>query len=116
MFEFIFKKYKEQIRDLENRIDNMNYEWNKEKEIYTKKTKKRYYEQKVDFVIGGLDMTQYREIYRPMYGLSEEDAYIIAGMVKDKLLVQGIFSNISFHWNDKDEYYVIDVKTIPMKI
>ncbi|GFI31371.1 hypothetical protein IMSAGC013_02766 [Lachnospiraceae bacterium] len=40
MFRFLIKKYEEKIRILENRIENMNYEWSKEKEIYTKKTKK----------------------------------------------------------------------------
>lgn len=116
MFKFLVKKYEEKIHILEDRIANMNYEWNKEKEIYTKKTKKRYYEQKVDFVIGGLDMTQHTEIHRPICGLTDKDAFIVSGMVKDELFKQGFVSATSFHWRDKEECYVIDVKIMPMKI
>jgi len=113
MFKFITKRYEEKIYLLENRIEIMNYEWSKERELYTKKTKKRYYEQKVDFVIGGLDMTQHTDIHRPMYGLTDNDAFIIAGMVKDELFKQGFISATSFHWRDKDECYVIDVEVLP---
>lgn len=116
MLDFLFKKYKEQILDLETRIENMEYEWDKEKEIYTKKTKERYYKQKVDFVIGGLDMTQHNKINKPIYGLTEKDAFIISGMVKDELLNQGFISATSFHWMGKDRCFVIDVKILPMNI
>ena len=51
MFKFITKKYEEKIHLLENRIENMNYEWSKERELYTKKTQKRYYEQKASCIL-----------------------------------------------------------------
>lgn len=115
MFKFLTKKYEDKIRVLENCINSMNYEWSKEKEIYTKKTKKRYYEQKVDFVIGGLDMTQHTEIHRPLFGLNDNDAFVISGMIKDQLLKQGFISSTSFHLRNSDECHIIDVKILPMK-
>lgn len=116
MFKFLTKKYEEKIRILENRIENMNYEWSKEKEIYTKKTKKRYYEQKVEFVIGGLDMTKHTEINRPLYGSTDKDALIISRMVDEKLSTQGFNSTTSFHWDGSDKCYVIDVRVLSLKI
>ena len=112
MFEFITKKYEDEIKKLKWQIENMTYEWNKEKELYGKKTKKRFYKQKVDWTIGGIDMRKSREVHRPMYGLTEEDAQIIAQMVKENLAEQDIHSETGFHWRESERCYVIDVKTM----
>lgn len=115
MFKFITKKYEDKIEKLENQIKHMTYEWNKEKELYGKKTRKRFYEQKVDWVIGGLDVKQYKEIHRPMYGLTENDAFVISGMVEDELKKQGIICVSPYHWDEIKECYVVDVKYLGQK-
>mgnify|MGYP007025184299 CR=1 FL=1 len=67
----------------------------KKRKYILKRPKKRYYEQKVDFVIGGLDMTQHTEINRPIYGLTDNDALTISRMVNEKLFLQGFNSTTS---------------------
>lgn len=70
------------------------------------------YEQKDDIVIGGIDMRKYKEVHRPMYGLTNIDAYRIADMVKHNLEEQGILSQTSFHWREREECFVIDVQVL----
>ena len=109
MFKFITKKYEEKIKKLEYQVKNMTWEWNKEKELYSDDIQKKVYEQKVDFVIGGIDMRNHKEVHRPMYGLTNIDAYRIADMVKHNLEEQGILSQTSFHWREREKCFVIDV-------
>lgn len=112
MFKFITKKYKEKIKNLEFQIKNMTYEWNKEKELYDDDMQNKVYEQKVDFVIGGLNIRELKEVHRPMYGLTKLDAYRIADMVKHRLEEDGILSMVSYHWRDRERCFVIDVQVI----
>lgn len=110
--KFITKKYEDKIDKLEFQIKNMSWEWKKEKQIYDNVTKQRFYEQKVDWTIGRIDMISAREVHRPMYGLTEDDARVIAQLVKENLILQGIQSETSFHWRERESCYVIDVKVI----
>lgn len=112
MLKFITKKYNERIKVLEFQIKNMTYEWNKEKELYDVDMQKKVYEQKVDFVIGRMDMREHKEVHRPMYGLTNVDAYKIADMVKHNLEEQGILSQTSFHWREREKCFVIDVQVM----
>ena len=109
MFSFVVNKYKKQIENLEHQIENMTWEWTKEKELYDDEMQKIVYKQKVDFVIGDLDVVNLKEIHRPIYGLTKEDAHKIADMVKRSLEEQGIFSSTSFHWRTTENCFVIDV-------
>ena len=115
MFKFITKKYTERIENLEYQIKNMTYEWNKEKELYDDKMQKKVYGQKVDFVIGGLDIKELKEVHRPMYGLTKIDAFRIADMVKHQLEEQGILSSTSWHWREREKCFVIDVQVLPIE-
>ena len=110
MFGFITRKYKDEIKNLKNQISNMNWEWNKEKELYDDAMITRVYEQKVDWTIRGLDIRKIKEIHRPICGLDKTDALMIANMVKHRLKEQGINSETSYHWRESDKCYVIDVK------
>lgn len=103
MFKFITKKYEDKIKSLERQIGHMAWEWNKEKELYDDDMRKKVYEQKVDFVIGGMNMREHKEVHRPMYGLTNIDAYRIADMVKHNLEEQGILSQTSFHWREREK-------------
>lgn len=112
MFGFINRKYKDKIKNLENQISNMTWEWNKEKELYDNEMIARVYEQKVDWTIGGLDMKKLKEVHRPIQGLDKIAAFNIADMVKHRLEKQGINSETSYHWRESDRCYVIDVKVV----
>lgn len=112
MFGFITRKYKREIKELKWKIENMSYEWAKEKELYDDAMIARFYEQKVDWTIGGLDMRKLKSVHRPICGLDIADAMTIADMVKHRLEEQGINSEASYHWRESDECYVIDVKVI----
>lgn len=112
MFDFVNKKYKREIKELKYRIKNMAWEWQREKELYDDEMIARFYEQKVDWTIGGLDMRKYKSIHRPICGLDVADAITIADMVKHRLEEQGINSETSYHWRESDECYVIDVEVI----
>lgn len=116
MFEFLTKKYKRRINDLESQIDNILYEWNDERKLYDDQMQQKRLEQKVDYVIGGIDMTKHKEIHRPIYGLSREEAFKVAGMVKHELEKQNILVSTSFHWRARECCYVIDVQVIPKHI
>lgn len=112
MFKFITQKYEKKIAILTAQIENMLYEWRKEKELYNDKMNKKVLEQKVDFVIGGIDMKMHKEIHRPLYGLTSIEAYEVAYMVKKQLKEQNILSSTSFHWRERTKCFVIDVKVI----
>ena len=119
MFKCITKKYEDKIEELEwkieileRQIENMELEWNEEKKLYDNITKQRFYEQKVGWTIGGIDMREAKEVNRPLYGLTEDDARTIAQLVKEKLLLQGIQSKTSFHWRESESCYVIDVEVV----
>lgn len=112
MFKFITKKYEDRSKYLEHQIEHMTWEWNKEKELYDDDMRKKAYEQKVDLVIGGMDMREHKEVHRPMYGLTNLDAHKIADMVKHNLEEQGILSQTSFHWREREKCFVIDVQVM----
>lgn len=112
MFGFITRKYKDKIKNLENQIFNMDWEWSKEKELYDDEMIARVYNQKVDWTIGGLDMRKLKEVHRPICGIDKFDAFKISDMVKHRLEEQGINSEASYHWRTSDACYVIDVKVI----
>lgn len=112
MIKFITKKYKDKIENLEYQIKNMTWEWDKEKELYDDKMTKKFYDQKVDFVIGGLDIKELKEVHRPIYGLTKIDAFRIADIVKHRLEEQGILSLTSYHWRDREKCFVIDVQIL----
>lgn len=112
MFGFITKKYKKEIQNLKWKIENMAWEWAKEKKLYDDEMIVRFYEQKVDWIIGGLDMRELKEVHRPIEQLCEIDASIIADMARHRLEEQGINSETSYHWRESDRCYVIDVKVI----
>ena len=112
MLKFITKKYKDEIKDLEYQIKNMTWEWDREKEIYDDKMIKKFYDQKVDFVIGGLDVKELKEVHRPIYGLTNIDAFRIADIVKHQLEEQGILSSTSYHWREREKCFVIDVTVL----
>ena len=115
MCKFITRKYEEKINNLESQIKNMTWEWNKEKELYDDEMRKKFYEQKVDFVIERIDIKQHKEIHRPIYGLTKLDDIRIAHMVKHYLEEQDILSYTSYHWREKEKCFVIDVQVITMK-
>lgn len=112
MFGFITNKYKKEIQNLKWKIENMAYEWACEKELYDDEMIVKFYEQKVDWTIGGLDMRKIKEVHRPLEQLSEFDADVIAEMVKNRLNGQGINSETSYHYRESNGCYVIDVKVI----
>lgn len=114
MFKFFTKKYKDRINQLERQIDHMFHEWGSEKELYTPITIKRRYEQKVEWVIGGLDLNTHQEIHRPMYGLNSSEANIIAKMVHDRITEQGFrYNTTGYHYRESERCFVIDVKILP---
>lgn len=105
----IIKKYKDEINRLKERIEHMNWEWSKEKECYTKETKRKIYEQKVDMVIGGLDVIYLKDIHRPLYGLTSTDARKISEMIRKKLS-SDMFDCTSYPtWNAEKDCYIIHV-------
>lgn len=112
MFGFITRKYKDEIKKLKREIEEMSWEWKKEKTLYDDEMIAKVYEQKVDWTIGGLDMRKLKEVHRPIQQLDKIDAYRIADMVKHRLDEQGIISETSYHWRESDRCYVIDVKVI----
>lgn len=116
MFKFITRKYERRIRELNQQIDNILYEWNDERKLYDDKIQQKRLEQKVDYVVGGMDMTVHKEIHRPIYGLSREEAFKVADMVKNELKKQNIMASTSFHWRARECCYVIDVQVIPKHI
>lgn len=115
MFNFITKKYKDRIKKLEDQINLMTWEWSQEKQLYGKKTKKRFLKQKVDFVIGGIDLKPCVEIHRPMYGLTPTEAKEICNAIECHLKKLGLIARIRFHWRENESYFVIDVEIIERK-
>lgn len=114
MFKFFIKKYIEKIDQLERQIKHMTYEWKEEKKLYDSAMQKCVYKQKVDWVIGGMRLDIGREIHRPMYGLSEWDAFNIADEVKLTLKEHhGLFSKTGYHWRESEQCFVIDVEILP---
>jgi len=106
------KKYKKKIKDLEDQIRYMSFEWNDEKKLYTKKVRNLWFNQKVDYVIGNIDLSHHKEIHRPMYGLTDLDATEISRL---KILVveqQGYTCKCTYHWRESERCYVIDLTII----
>ena len=98
MFGFITNKYKREIQNLKWKIENMSYEWTKEKELYDDEMIARVYEQKVDWTIGGYVCSNCRVKNDNLPGyndLGKLDPYMFAGsqfcpccgrrMVKEKV-------------------------------
>lgn len=113
MFKFLTRKYRDKIEKLERQIEHMTWEWDKEKALYDENMRQKFYDQKVDWTIGGLDLSKHRNIHRPMCGLSEDDARIIAEKTKEKMIEQGYKGHTSFHWRESEQCYVIDVNVMP---
>lgn len=109
MFNFITKKYKDQIKGLERQIQCMTWEWAKEKQLYSKKTKRRFLKQKVHMVIGEIDLNRHTEIHRPLCGLTEDEAKQICAATKSYLNDLGFEAQVSHHWRDSDSVFLIDV-------
>lgn len=110
MFGFITKKYKDRIKQLENQIEFMAYEWTQEKQLYGKKTKERFIKQKVDWVVGGIELNPGKEIHRPMYGLTQSEAEEIRDATECHLNKLGFKVQVEFHWKKTESCFVIDVK------
>ena len=115
LFNFITKKYIDRIKKLEKQIELMEWEWDQEKQLYGKKTKKRFLKQKVDWVIGGFDLKPCVEIHRPMYGLTPAEAKEICNAIKCHLSKLGFIARIRFHWNENESCFVLDVEIIDRK-
>lgn len=115
LFSFITKKYKDRIKKLEDQIGLMTWEWSQEKQLYGNKTKKRFLKQKVDWVIGGIDLKPCVEIHRPMYGLTPVEAKEICNALECHLKKLGFIARIRFHWRENESYFVIDVEIIDRK-
>lgn len=115
LFNFITKKYKDRIKKLEDQINLMTCEWSQEKQLYGKKTKKRFLKQKVDWVIGEIDLKPCVEIHRPMYGLTQAEAKEIYNAIKCHLSKLGFIARIRFHWKENESYFVFDVEVIDRK-
>jgi hypothetical protein len=110
IFKFITKKYENRIEELEWQIEAMMFEWKEEKQLYDNITRQKFYDQKVYFVIGGLDLHKHKKIHRPLYGLTKDEARTIAKLVKEKVQLQGFLCLTDSHWDESKDCYVIDVQ------
>ena len=80
--------------------------------IIWKKTKERFLKQKVDWIIGGIDLKTHREIHRPIYGLTKTETKEICEVTKYHLNKTGFKAQVLFHWSEDKSCYIIDVKII----
>lgn len=112
MYNFITKKYKDRIKKLEDQIDLMEWEWAQEKQLYGKKTKERFLKQKINWIIGEIDLKTHREIHRPIYGLTKTESIEICEATKYHLIKTGFKAQVIFHWSESKSCYIIDVKII----
>ena len=110
LLSFITKKYKDKIKKLEDQIKFMKWEWEQERQLYGKKTKERFLKQKVDWILGGVDLKTHREIHRPIYGLTKTETKEICEVTKYHLNKTGFKAQVLFHWSEDKSCYVIDVK------
>lgn len=108
----LLRKYKNRIKQLEDQIEFMSFEWAQEKQLYGKKTKKRFIKQKVDWVVGGIELSLGKEIHRPIYGLTQEEAEEICDATECYLNKLGFKTQVKFHWEKTESCFVIDVKII----
>lgn len=100
------------IQKLESQIKNMTLEWQQEKRLYDDATKEKVYAKQAEYVIGGLDMHDLKDVHRPLYNLQPSDANIVAEKVKQYLASNGIKSVTGFHWSADDDCFVIDVEVV----
>ena len=107
------KKYNEEINKLKKQISHMKYEWEKEKELYDPTMRQKFLQHKVEIVLvdfDGLELNKHKVIHRPLYNLTEKDAYDIACLVMEEYKYDGLSCLATFHWDNKEECFVIDVK------
>ena len=111
MFGFLTKKYKNKIARLERQIENMEYEWDLEHSIYDADTREKFYQHKIDLVIGGIDLTTLRAVHRPLYGLSFIEALGICNRIEKLLKKENIICETSYR-RKKDGCYIINIKVV----
>lgn len=100
-------KLKDKIHSLEEHISHSEYEWSKERELYSPKMWEKFYKQKIGFVIDGINIEELKEIHRPLVHINDKQADIIAEKVAKALLEEGYIVETSV--STMNEYHVIDV-------
>ena len=98
-----------------NKCDNKEhfiYEWGKERELYTDEMWERFYKQKVDMVIGGVDLREHKEILRPLMNISEKQANEIAKRVKAEALSNGYMCDTYVKYDESLECFRVCVKFV----
>lgn len=110
LLNFITKKYESRIKKLEDQIEHMTWEWSQEKQLYGKKTKKKFLKQKIEWVIGKIDLNSCKEIHRPIYGLTQTEAKEICEAAECYLDKLGFKAQVTSHRRENQSCFVIDVK------
>lgn len=80
------------------------------KTIIREENKKRFIKQKVDWVVGGIELSLGKEIHRPIYGLTQEEAEKVCDATECYLNKLGFKTQVEFHWEKTESCFVIDVK------
>lgn len=94
---------------MENNINHMEYEWSKERELYTPEMWDKFYEQKVDMVIGGIDIAQLKSIHRPLMNIDAVQAREIADRVRNELFMKGYICEVDYSMGEHEDFYRINV-------
>ena len=102
---------KKQDKNIDN-TEHFIYEWEKERELYTPEMWEKFYNQKVDMVIGDIDLNQHREINRPLMCINMEQANEISNRVKARALQDGFVCESYAYYDKSIECHRIHVKVL----
>lgn len=95
-----------------NNIEHMQYEWEKERELYTPEMWERFYEQKVDMVIGGINLKEHQTIHRPLMNITLEQAQEIARRVRVQAECKGYIVETMAYYDESEECHRVYVEYI----
>ena len=104
------KEYEREIKELKHFKKCAEYEWNKERELFTPKMKEQWYEQKVHMVIDDVDIVKIGYIYRPLFNVTREEAVIIGEIAKQSLYEMGYICGSSYLWDKNLECYQVVIR------
>lgn len=95
-----------------NNIEHMQYEWEKERELYTPEMWERFYKQKVDMVIGGINLKENKTIHRPLTNITLEQAQEIARRTRLHAECRGVLVETGAYYDESEECHRIYVEYI----
>ena len=95
-----------------NNIEHMQYEWEKERELYTPEMWERFYEQKVDMVIGGINLKEHKTIHRPLMNITLEQAEEVARRVRLHAECKGYIVETMAYYDESEECHRVYVEYI----